>query len=129
MAQRIQRDPHKEAQWRERLARQAASGLSIAGWCRRNGIPDSLFHFWKRTIARGEAGRVRPQPRLRAKAREPAPFAQVVIAPPFQPVQFNLCAAGAIEIMLAGGQVVRVAPGFDAPTLSDVLAVLERRSC
>ena len=50
-------------------------------------------------------------------------------APPRQQVQFNLGAAAAIEIMLAGGQVVRVAPGFDAPTLSDVLAVLERRSC
>jgi len=36
-----------EAVWRERVARQAASGQSIAEFCRREGITASSFYMWR----------------------------------------------------------------------------------
>ena len=130
MAQRIRRDTEKEAFWRERLAQQAAGGRTIAAWCRQNGVAGSLFHFWKRTIARRDAGRLGPPPKTSARRKAPAVFARVVLAPPPPPPHpESLPARDAIEIMLCGGQVVRVASGFDAAALARVLAVLEGRSC
>jgi len=139
--------PAKEACWRDRLHRQADSGLTIVEWCRRNNVSRSLFHFWKREIARREAaGREGPPPQPEAPAgledsavAAAAPFARVVLAPG-QESPAPACAAasepnavaradGTIEIVLANARVVRVAPGFDGPTLGRVLALLEGRPC
>jgi hypothetical protein len=38
-------------------------------------------------------------------------------------------ASHAIEIVLGGQHVLRIAPGFDRQTLADVLGVLEVRPC
>jgi hypothetical protein len=112
------------------LADQVASGLTIAEWCRRNGVAGSLFHFWKRTIARRNGGRVRPGTKSPTRPKDPVVFAPVVLAPPPQQVQPDPLPAGCvIEIVLAGSRVVRVSAGFDAPTLARVLAVLEGRPC
>jgi hypothetical protein len=61
MVQSVQRDLVKEARWRKLLERQAASGLTIAAWCRRHHLADALFHYWKRTIARRDGGRTRSE--------------------------------------------------------------------
>ena len=37
--------------------------------------------------------------------------------------------ATALEVVLTDGRMVRVAPGFDAATLRQLLAVLEGRPC
>jgi len=41
-------------QWQERLERQRRSGLSIAEFCRREGVSAVTFHTWKRKL-RGQA--------------------------------------------------------------------------
>jgi hypothetical protein len=125
----------KEELWRKRLAAQAASGMSIAQWCRQAGCSGSLFHYWKHALT-GRDGRRPTPPRARSVANsearpgEPA-FAQVVIAPPGAKRQLATSAAGepAIEIVVSGSRVVRVGVGFDAATLTRVLAVLEGCSC
>ena len=130
MAHKIARDRKKESLWRERLNDQATSGLTIAEWCRRNGVAGSLFHFWKRTIARRNGGRVRPGTKSPARPKDPVLFAPVVLVPPPQLVQPDpLPGGGVIEIVLAGARVVRVGAGFDEATLTRVLAVLEGRPC
>jgi hypothetical protein len=129
MARKVRRDLQKESLWRRRLAEQAASGLSIVGWCRQNGVAASLFHFWKRTIARREGGGARAQLQRCVRAKGAAGFAQVVVSAPPGGIQSGSCDGGAIEIVLRGGPVVRVSAGFDARTLVDVLAVLEGRGC
>ena len=130
MTQRITRDPQKESLWRQRLADRAASGLTIAAWCRQNEIPGSAFHFWKRTIARRGAGHSRTKPATAARPKAPALFAPIVLAPAPEPVRPDpLPAHGAIEIVLAGWRVVRVGAGFDEPTLARVLALLEGGPC
>jgi hypothetical protein len=48
----------------------------------------------------------------------------------FVPVEVaGVLADSRIEIVLAGGQRVNVPTGFDVPTLAQVVAVLEGRSC
>lgn len=46
-----QRDPRREARWRQILAKQAASGLSVREFCRRQKLTEASFYFWRRTIA------------------------------------------------------------------------------
>jgi hypothetical protein len=112
------------------LADQAASGLSISEWCRRSEVSGSLFHFWKRALARRGAGRVGSDPKSLAKPQGQAVFAQVVLTPAAEPGEGDLLSAGgAVEIVLPGERVIRVGAGFDAATLWRVLAVLEGRPC
>ena len=42
---RHERDLAKERYWRAVLARQAASGLNVRAFCRREQIAESAFHF------------------------------------------------------------------------------------
>jgi transposase-like protein len=41
-------------QWRERLERQGKSGLSIAEFCRQEGVSSAMFHTWRRKL-RGQS--------------------------------------------------------------------------
>lgn len=45
------KDPDLERAWRQRLQRQAASGLSIAAFCAREGVSSASFQAWKRRLA------------------------------------------------------------------------------
>jgi hypothetical protein len=139
MTSTTRRDLKKEAFWRAHLARQASSGLGVKDWCRQNKVSHALFYYWKGALARRD-GRASQSDRHAsahsgrlAEAQSPAlvsseaqpTFARVVtaaaaaVAPSGQP----------IEIVCWGGCVVRVAAGFDGPTLSRVLDVLEGHSC
>ena len=56
-----QRDPAKEALWRKRLKRFSASGLSVREFCKREGVTESAFYAWRRTIGeRDGAGNSEP---------------------------------------------------------------------
>ena len=129
-------DLSKEALWRRRLADQAASAISITQWCRRSGISDSLFHYWRRTLAQRDGRRLKP-PRRQAAAKNkaqspPAAFARVLIAPPVCDPPSPSSPAGSgtlIEIVPGEPRVVRVGAGFDALALTRVLALLEERPC
>lgn len=50
-----ERSTSKEARWREVLARQAASGLSVRAFCRQESIREPSFYFWRRTLREREA--------------------------------------------------------------------------
>jgi transposase-like protein len=132
MAQRKRttRDSKKEPYWREHLARQAASGMNIVQWCRQNGVSASLFHYWKRALARRDGRIQAPKPEPTPAAPAAPLFAQVVLTTP-PPAARPLTPDGGapIEIIMEDSRVVRVRPGFDAPTLARVLAVLEGRAC
>ncbi|HOF31884.1 MAG TPA: hypothetical protein PK441_13620 [Burkholderiaceae bacterium] len=130
MAQRRGRDLEKEALWRGRLAEQAASGCSICAWCHQNGIQDALFHYWKRTIARRDSSPGASDSAAPSAAGDRALFARVVLTPPPAPtLAQSRPGDGCLELIVAGGHVVRVPAGFDAPTLARVLDVLAARPC
>jgi hypothetical protein len=41
------RDPALDRTWRQRIQRQSASGVSIAAFCRREGVSARLFYAWR----------------------------------------------------------------------------------
>jgi hypothetical protein len=51
MAKR-ERNLAKERRWREAIEGQASSGHSVRAYCRREGLAESAFYFWRREIAR-----------------------------------------------------------------------------
>lgn len=52
---RGRRDPAKEKLWRERIAQQENSGLSVREFCLREGISEPSMYCWRREIARRDA--------------------------------------------------------------------------
>jgi hypothetical protein len=121
-----QRDPAKEKFWRRTMARFRVSGLSIRDFCRREVVPEPNFYAWRAELARRDRSRPHRDPRSALRARSvKASFLPVrVVADPEA-----LVGQGAVDIILSGGQVVRVRPGFDQQTLAQAIAVLENPGC
>jgi len=99
------RDEQKERQWQRRIEQWRASGLSVRAFCAHHGLATASFYNWRRVLQRRAFVPVR------------------VVADPM-PAQTS-----ALEVVLADGRTVRVAPGFDTATLRQLLAVLEGRPC
>ena len=111
-------------QWRRRMERQHASGLSIAEFCRRENIPRQGFHVWKRKLrhtasdrqASGEAARVqrsRKRRRIVATRRRSAHAPARSAAPtcPTNFLQLPMTAAQPapwIELALVDGTILRL---------------------
>jgi len=106
------RDVKKESFWRRAIRQQADSGISVRSWCRKQGLKEASFYWWRRELAQRNA-----EPRSTS----------------FVPV--HVTGDGPrdgdrqIEIVLADGRCVRVTGSVDRQVLSDVLDVLERRAC
>jgi hypothetical protein len=41
------KDPSRDRTWRQRIRRQTSSGLSMAEFCRREGVSARLFYAWR----------------------------------------------------------------------------------
>jgi len=119
-------DPRKQQQWLQRILRWQGSHLSVRDYCERLQLSEASFHAWKRTLQRrGLLAATAPIGARSPRADAPAK------APLFLPVTIAAAdmAPGHIELVLPDGLTVRVAAGFDAQTLRQVLAVLRERSC
>lgn len=109
------------AYWRDMVARWRRSAETVASFCRREGLRQSTFQWWKW--------------RLRADRDD----AEGAVRPLFLPVRIQkdqeaemLAATGVartagVEIVAFDGHVIRVGAGFDRQVLADVLEVLESR--
>ncbi len=121
-------DPAKTQFWRQVLARQQASGLTVGAYCAAHGLSPANFYRWQRVLAERPDRGAAPRPAARTNgAHEPKQDA----LPLFVPLDLNVAAATrtALEVVLVGGRVVRVRPGFDAATLGQLVACLEGRAC
>ena len=140
------RDTGKEQFWREKIARQPGSGLSIRAYCRRNRLGEATFYFWRRELLRrGVSGEFGPAfvpvrltndsgPQATPPALAPADEVRrarragrqvgqhVELAD--QDSQADTRAGGCIEIVLSSGQCVRVHGPADRQSLAEVLAAL-----
>ena len=99
------RDQHKERQWQRWIDQWRASGLGVRDFCARHRLPTPTFYTWRR--------------RLQRRAAEQASFLPVQVVADTPPQQ-----ASPLEVVLAGGSVVRVPAGFDPVTLRQLLALL-----
>ena len=106
------RNLKKEAFWRRAVAGQSRSGLSVKAWCRKQGLSESSFYWWRRELARrtAQTGQAAFVP-IRVTEEGPGRADQQ------------------IEIVLTDGRCVRVTGSVDRQALADVLDVLERRAC
>jgi hypothetical protein len=110
--------------WRKLLAAQRASGLSIAGWCAREGIRANVYYNWRKKLSAvdhdGHGGSARscaahPAPQWLAVEPEPA-----IPGPAFSSAGLTL---------RIGAVAIDVAAGFDPVLLAAVLTVLEPSRC
>lgn len=99
------RDPRKEQQWRQRLARWQRSQLSVTAFCQREGLDPRRFYRWRSRLAARDS-------------QQPTWLPVEVLAEP------GGMADGTLEVVLTAGPRVRVPRGFDAVTLRQLLAVL-----
>lgn len=60
-----ERDGGRERRWRSVVARFGRCRLSVREFCRREGVPESVFYFWRRTLGERDA-------ESRAKSSVPA---------------------------------------------------------
>ena len=76
------------ARWRERIGRWRSSGLSVAEFCRREGISEPSFFAWRKRLA----GRQTKSPRF-------------IELPPLA-----WSATAGVQIALPGGAIVTLSP-------------------
>ena len=122
MAKGTTRDVAKEAYWRRMIARQADSQGSIRAWCRKQGVNEATFHWWRRVLARRDA-EGKPPVRGDTKTRSTAFVPVRITEDRSKPVDPR------IEIVLTDGRCVRVHGSVDRQALADVLVVLEGDRC
>jgi transposase-like protein len=96
--------PNKE-EWRERIAEQERSGVSVRRFCQTRGIREHLFYYWRK--------------RLREQ-QQPMRFALVERGPARQ----EAASEASLELVLASGERLRIGAGVDAITLRMVLTAL-----
>jgi transposase-like protein len=89
-------------QWRERIAEQARSGVSIKQFCKDRGIAEPAFYGWRKRLR--ESGPVR--------------FALVDRTTAAQAPEWDL------ELTLLTGERLRIGTGVDAVTLPTLLEAL-----
>jgi hypothetical protein len=112
-------DPRKQQFWLEHCRRCQSSHLSVHDYCQRHGLGEASFYAWKRTLQRrGLLTTGSPQ----ATAKAPF-FVPVTVA------AATTSGAGGIDLVLPDGLTVRVAAGFDATTLRQLLALLREQPC
>lgn len=88
------------------------SGLSAAGFCRREGIQAQRLSYWKRVL-----GLTTAQRRGGHRAR----------LTPVQVVDLGLASAASIEVVLSGGDRLVVGDGVSPDLLREVLVALRER--
>jgi transposase len=93
------------SEWRERMASQERSGLSVRRFCQQQGIAEHRFYYWRKRLRD-------PQQTMRfalvdrgAERPEPAPGME-------------------LELVLVTGEQLRIGAGVQAATLRMVLEAL-----
>jgi transposase-like protein len=105
-------DLRKEQHWRRLIQLWKSSGLSVREFCARHHITRPSFYAWRRELQQRDAATA---------------FVPVQVETNDQLTRVN--SIPTIEVVLAGGQCIRVTPGFDPATLRQLLAVLEDEPC
>jgi transposase len=120
-----QLDHRKQQLWLERIQRWQNSHLTIRDFCARHHLREPSFYSWKRLLA--ERGLLPSVPAAAAQPNATAsPTTPLFVAATLADTE---AAPQPLEIVLPDGLAVRVAAGFDAATLRQLLALLRERPC
>src|SRR5580658_1109539 len=101
------------AEWRELLADQRSSGMSVKEWCESEGIREHRYYYWRKRLS---------EPTVSSAPASPA-------APRWLPVALDSAppSSPSLITLRVGRVLVEVSSGFNAGLLSSVLNVLEAR--
>ena len=110
MSTTSQRRSSQEQFWRAMLRRWHSSGLSVRAFCEEHGLAVPSFYAWRRTLAQRDSA---------------VGFVPVQVIPEPEPRTPAVGSPSDLELVLAAGRRLRIGPGFDAPTLQRLLALLE----
>ena len=108
--------------WRDLIRQQSGSGQSIEAFCRQHGLAVSTFFVWRRKL---KTGAVPTFVELTSSAEPTAATPQVIEVKNAPSLNEGADAPPPIELLLAGGLIVRVRDGFDAATLRQVVEALQ----
>jgi transposase-like protein len=97
-----ERSASKVDQWRERIAEQERSGVSVRQFCREQQLQEHAFYSWRK--------------RLRTEG--PLRFALLA------PTEAAKATGSVVELVLPTGERLRIAAGADAVTIRAVLEAL-----
>jgi len=100
----------KQAEWRDRVRRWRASGLTAGSFAEMEGVSEGTLRHWAWRLGLGRT--------KRASQATPPAFVEVVT---------RSVAASELEIVVRDGVRIRVPSEFDDTTLRRVLALLESR--
>ena len=84
------------------------SGLSIAAFCKKEGISEAAYYYWRKKLI-GTT--------VESNRKNPPAFIEVALP------QSN---ATSLELVLSSGNTLRINPGADNKMLSDVLSALRQ---
>ncbi len=91
--------------WRQLIAKQQQSGVSVRVLCQEHGASEHSFYQWRKRLA----------------AQLPVKFALV------ETDHGARVRAEVVEVILTSGERLRITPGVDATTLRLVLSILRER--
>ena len=101
------RDLKKASFWRRAILEQSGSGVSVRRWCRKRGLTEASFYWWRRELGRRDA-----EPR------------SMSLVPVHVTDDRPRDGGPRIEIVLTDGRRVGLHGPVDRQALADVLAVL-----
>ena len=108
----VVRTAQNESIWRERIARQAASGRSVAAFCRDQNLAESTLYYWRKRLGAAVAARAAHNSTAVAtafvdlgpiKAVKPAESAGIERLP------YESSASIELRVELGGGVVLHIA--------------------
>ena len=94
----------KSEEWRERIAAQEQSGVSVKRFCEEQGFTEQSFYFWRKRLRR----------------ETPLRFALVETGGTAR----DRAAEAALELVLTTGERLRIGAGVDPTALRRVLEAL-----
>ena len=119
-------NPRLEQHWLRHLRRWQASHVTVRQYCQDHQLGEASFYAWRRTLQ--ERG-------LLPEAFGSHALAARDVTASKLPLFLSVSAPSAdastvpIDVVLPDGLTVRVAAGFDAATLRQLLALLRESSC
>lgn len=105
-----------ERRWRRIVEDWRQSGLSAPQYAKGRHVSPGMIYYWSSRLAKREADD--------SDAAEPAPRAFLPVAIIEDAHAASSERSSALEVVLPGGEVIRVSPGADLSHLGRVVAVL-----
>ncbi len=108
----------RRASWKALVQRQRTSGLTIAAFCRKEGVSEGSFYQWQtRLRARPASHRSRPNPSRRPKdSQVRSSFVEVTPAVP--------SGTATLEVLCGPAPVIRLTGPVDRSILIEILAAV-----